>query len=173
MNTEKVSKILKSQDAKTYNLVEHYNNHLLEQYKIYLSSAENISNRRQSSNTFFVTLNTTLISLITYINLGATENQNYYWAVSLIGIIISFMWYRIIRSYKDINTAKFKVINEIEKELPISPYKAEWELLGRGNDSKVYLPFTKIEAYIPWAFSLLHFIVLTGSILPIIYSWLC
>jgi hypothetical protein len=40
------------------------------------------------------------------------------------------MWYRLVRSYKDLNSAKFKVIHEIEKSLPISPYDAEWEAVG-------------------------------------------
>ena len=74
----------------------------------------------------------------------------------LAGIAISYMWYRLIRSYRDLNSAKFKVIHQIEKKLPLSPFDAEWEAVGRGENSSLYLPFTHIEIGIPWVFLVLH-----------------
>jgi len=37
--------------------------HLLEQYKLYIEMADRISSRRQSANSFFLSLNTTLVAL--------------------------------------------------------------------------------------------------------------
>jgi hypothetical protein len=79
--------------------------------------------------------------------------------VAIAGIAISYMWYRLVRSYKDLNTAKFKVIHEIESQLPIAPYDAEWEAVGRGKAPELYLPFTHVEIYVPWVFIILHAIV--------------
>ena len=62
------------------------------------------------------------------------------------------------------NSGKFKVVHEIEKELPLSPYDAEWEALGRGNDPKLYLPFTRIEIWVPGIFGALHGIVFLLSV---------
>lgn len=164
MNSEQINqKLYGNGAAMRYEPTHNYNSHLLEQYKLYLVSAENISNRRQTANAFFVTVNTTLISLISYLNLGATTPTKLYWVVSLAGIAISYMWYRLVRSYKDLNSAKFKVVHEIEKSLPICPYDAEWEAVGRGENSKLYLPFTHIEVYVPWIFLLLHTLVLLIS----------
>ncbi len=42
-----------------------------------------------------------------------------YRIVSLAGILLCYAWYRLVRSYKDINSGKFKVVHEIEKELLI------------------------------------------------------
>jgi len=140
-----------------------YQDHLLEQYKVFLDSTDRISSRRQTANSFFVSINTALIALIGYIQLGSTSTAKFFWLISLAGIAISYMWYRLIRSYKDLNAAKFKVIHEIEKKLPIRPYDAEWEYVGRGENSKLYLPFTHIEIMIPWIFILLHFITFLRS----------
>lgn len=63
-----------------------------------------------------------------------------------------FTWYRLLRSYKDLNSAKFKVIHEIEAQLPLAPYDMEWEKVGKGQNSKLYLPFTHVEVLIPWVF---------------------
>lgn len=137
---------------------EKYADHLLKQYTVYFGSAERISDRRQTANSFFLTVNTGLIALVGYIQLGTANSAKLYWMVSLAGIALSFMWYRLIRSYHDLNTAKFKVIHEIEMELPLAPFDAEWEAVGRGDNPKLYLPFTHIEVGIPWVFLLLHLV---------------
>ena len=41
-----------------------YKSHYLEQYKIYLEGIEKISDRRQSANNFFLTINTILVSIL-------------------------------------------------------------------------------------------------------------
>ena len=40
----------------------------------------------------------------------------------------------------------------MEQHLPLAPYDAEWEAVGRGEDSKLYKPFTHVEMVIPWYF---------------------
>ena len=174
MNSEEINrKLYANGNIENYASNESYHAHLLEQYKIYQTSAENISNRRQAANAFFVTINTTLVSLVSYINFGVSNSTKFYWLLSIAGLAISYMWYRLVRSYKDLNSAKFKVIYEIEKSLPISPYDAEWEALGRGENSKLYSPFTHIEIYVPWVFAFLHFVVLVMSVYPLVKAWLC
>lgn len=142
---------------------QNYKAHLLEQYKLYVEMADRISSRRQSANSFFLSVNTAIIALISYINLGYKNSSNFYWLVSLAGMALCFTWYRLVRSYKDLNTAKFKVIHEMEAKLPVAPYDLEWEKVGKGKDSKLYLPFTHIEICIPWVFFVIHtFVLLNG-----------
>jgi len=129
--------------------------HRMEQYKLYLEMADRISSRRQTANSYFLTLNTVLLSLVSYLSLG-TEQKKWYWLVAIAGIVLSYMWYRLIRSYKNLNSAKFKVIHEIEAKLPMAPYDAEWEAIGRGKAPELYLPFTHVEIYVPWVFITLH-----------------
>ena len=140
---------------------ENYEAHSLEIYKLYVQMADNISVRRQSANSFFLAVNTAIIGVVGYV--GGTSGK-WNWIISLAGMVLCYAWYRLIRSYKDINSGKFKVVHEIEKELPLSPYEAEWEALGRGKDPKLYLPFTHIEIWVPWIFGALHAIVLLLSI---------
>lgn len=156
-------KLFTEVSSDSYQDTDKYNDHLLEQYKMYYESAEKISSKRQTANSFFVTINTTLIALVSYLSMGDENSGGYYWVVAVAGIAISYMWYRLIRSYKDLNSAKFKVIHEIEKKLPLSPFDAEWEAVGRGIDPKLYLPFTHIEVIIPWIFLFLHLVVFFQS----------
>lgn len=139
-----------------YQNSDKYQDHLLEQYKVYLESTDRISSRRQNANSFFVTINTALIALVSYMHLGSATSTKYYWLVALAGMAISYMWYRLIRSYRDLNYAKFKIIHQIEKKLPLNLFDTEWEVVGSGKKSSTYLPFTHIEIGIPWIFFVLH-----------------
>jgi hypothetical protein len=145
--------------------------HLLDQYKLYVEMADRISSRRQSANSYFLTVNTALLSFVGYIT--TKDTSDYLWLLGAVGIALSYLWYRLIRSYRDLNTAKFTVVHAIEKRLPLSPYDAEWEVMGRGKDPKRYKPFTHIETGVPWVFMVLHAFVLLRT-LPwqTIRSWL-
>ena len=63
-----------------------------------------------------------------------------------------YLWFRIVVSYKGLNSGKFKVIHAIEARLPLALYDTEWEMLGRGKSKKIYWPFTHIELLVPWIF---------------------
>ncbi len=139
-----------------------YHDHYLELYKMYVVTAEKISDRRQSNNSFFLTLNTAIIAVVSYLQLGKETGKSIelYWLISLSGIIVCYAWHRLIKSYKQLNSGKFKIVNLIEKNLPIAPYDAEWEALGRGRNHQLFIPFNKIETIVPWLFMGIHIAVL-------------
>ncbi len=140
-----------------------YTEHFLEQYKLFVESTDRISNRRLSANSFFLTINTVIVGLVGYVNLGDKEIGNLFFLISIAGIILNFTWYRMIRSYYSLNSGKFKVIHEIEKNLPLALFYAEWKVVGNGKDSKKHLPFTKVEKNIPWVFLVIHLLVFIYS----------
>lgn len=67
-------------------------------------------------------------------------------------------------SYSNLNTAKWLVIHQIEKRLPISPYEAEWEAMGRGKNPALYKPITHIELGVPYVFMALHMVVFIKTV---------
>lgn len=147
-----------------------YVEHLLEQYKIYINSAEKISDRRQKTNEFFLTLNSALVALLGFIVTKMSENKLDFLFIlsSLAGTTICYLWYRMVLSYKGLNSGKFKVIHAIEKRLPLALYDTEWEVLERGKTKSVYWPFTHIELWVPWIFVSIYFILF----LSVLYQYL-
>ncbi len=140
------------------NYGESYKEHLFDQYKLYVESIEKTSDRRQSANSYFLTINTALISIIglsTQIEFFQ-ESKWVYILLSAIGVIISIIFWFLIRSYKQLNTGKFKVLHQIEERLPIALYENEWKILGEGKDNSKYFPFSHIELYIPIVFGLIY-----------------
>jgi hypothetical protein len=64
-------------------------------------------------------------------------------------------WHRIITSYRDLNTVKFKVIHELEREMPAALYDYEWQKAEEGR-GKAYHPLTHLERWVPVVFMLLY-----------------
>ena len=143
-------------------------NQILEYYKLCIAAAEQISDRRQNANSFFLTINTVLISFVSYSSIEELTINWSFFAVSLSGIAICFMWRRLIISYKDLNSAKFKVILALEEKLPVKAYAAEWISLGEGKDPLIHKPFSKLESHVPLVFIFLHICVVTLHILTLL-----
>ena len=130
---------------------------LLEQYKLYVQSAENVSARRVQSSRYLLTLNAALVALYGFQSAGFGQS---YWAlvVPVVGIPVSLLWYLIIKSHADLNRVKFQVIHEFERHLPAAMYQYEWRLAEDGK-GKSYRAVTKIERWIPILFAVLHVIL--------------
>ncbi|TRY31960.1 hypothetical protein FM019_09000 [Aliiglaciecola sp. M165] len=132
---------------------------LLEQYKIYVGTAEAVSHRRQVANSFFITLNATILTLLSFVHKQFETGLVTLFIMSFIGIIVSLLWYRLICSYRDLNTAKFKVIHELEQFFPAQPFDVEWVILRKQKPKGEYLVFTTLERLIPLVFLVLHIAV--------------
>ena len=69
------------------------------------------------------------------------------------GIFVCVLWFLLIGNYKQLNSAKFDIINEIEKELPTRPFSDEW---GKLKLNRKYVEGTKLERCLPIMFISLY-----------------
>lgn len=140
---------------------EKYQDHLFEQYKLYIEMADRLSERRILANTFFLTLHTLIIGITgySYNNLLLLEHK-WILVLPLVAVLsLCYAWRRMLISYKQLNTAKFAVIGEYENLLPTHPFvETEWKALGYGKDPKLYKPLTDVESWIPFVFAALYII---------------
>ena len=138
---------------------------LLEQYKLYVQSAENVSARRVASSRYLLTLNSAIVAL--YGLQSASFGETYLTLlIPLIGIPVSILWNLMIRSHANLNTVKFKIIHEMEQQLPAAVYSYEWKLAEEGRGSS-YRAVTTIERWIPALFGALHAILAVVIVLEI------
>ena len=131
-----------------------YHQHLFEQYKLYVDSADHISQRRTTANSFFLTVNA---SLVTLYGLASHLKASTAWhlLVPAAGILVCVAWFSLVENYRRLNSVKFDVIHTLEKKLPAALYKCEWKLLEKGK-GRVYQPVTHIEQWIPAVFAVLY-----------------
>ena len=130
---------------------------LLEQYKLYVQSAENVSARRVASGRYLLTISAALVALYGIQSAGFGQN---YWTlvIPVMGILVSILWCRIIQSHADLNALKFKLIHELEQHLPAALYTYEWQLAEEGK-GRTYRAVTTIERWLPILFAALHVVM--------------
>lgn len=154
----------------SYSTDDNYQSAVLEQYKLCVEMADRVSSRRNLANTFFLTVNSAVGA--TFVGLSGSGHLTAvsFWS-TLVGVVILLAecaaWFVIVRSYRQLNSAKYAVIGAFEERLPAYAYsRAEWRALGEGQDWRRYMPLSHVEQWVPIIFAttyLLVFIALTTS----------
>ena len=135
---------------------------LLEQYKAFLQTSEDLVSRRQNVNSFYISVNSSLVAIFSFIS--ALEMEPLYKLstsviLTMVGIILSVSWIKTLISYGDLNSSKMKIISCIEKQLPASLYDAEWAALSDKLNKRKYVSFTNNEKNIPLLFIVIYICV--------------
>jgi hypothetical protein len=109
----------------------------LELYKLAVEMADRVSARRALANTFFLTLNSALLAVIGLVPpadsvraLAAGSGDRFGLVLlTVAGLLLSLTWWTLLRSYRQLNQAKFMVINAMEERLPAALFSDEWRFL--------------------------------------------
>ena len=135
-----------------------YDSTLLEQYRLYVEMADRVSARRGLTNSFFLTLNTGIVGVIAALKHVPDGSQQWWLVIPLVAILGQcYAWFYLVRSYRLINGAKYRVVGALEERLPASPFwRAEWWEMGQGRDRARYWPLSHIEQWIPALFALTY-----------------
>jgi len=134
------------------------NSNTLDLYKLMIDSSEKLIQRRQITNTFFITIIGVLISIAGFLFQSQTIDSNTIFVLygfSAIGLLLCKSWHNLIDNYGKLNSAKFKVILRLEQQLGSMIYSAEWIALGKGLRHQKYKSFTSTEKHVPIYFSVL------------------
>jgi len=128
---------------------------LLEAYKLCVEEARENTKNRNDANNRFVTILTALVAGM----IGASQFIGDYIVAAVILIVaISLIWILHIRTYKALNSAKFKVIGMIEEKLNfgIRPFDEEWKILKK---RKTYWGVSGIETVLAIVFIIVSIVV--------------
>ena len=169
MTKENDQSLFRFNDRNYPNYQATFINNLLEQYKLCVLAADNVSARRETSNRYLITLNTAIIAL--YGLLSATSTNPYLLSIlALLGVVASILSLAIIKSHKRLNEAKWDVIIELEKHMPAAAFKHEWKLLTGEGGERRYRIVSNLEGTIYWTFMAMHILIpmTIGLILPIL-----
>ena len=143
--------------SRSYDSVRNgYQQAILAQYEVYVEMADRTSQRRSLTNTFFLTLNAALVTVVTTF-LPARSIDPGWLIFPLLALLVQCAsWFLLIRSYRMLNSSKYKVIHEFEKRLPASPWQAEWNTLITGAGVARYWRLTRLEQWTPAVFAAIY-----------------
>ncbi len=136
-------------------------------YTLHAELADRVSQRREGANRLFAALLTgLLVSGVALLRLGngeagATAGTVFF---SVAGMLLSSAWFVVIRSYRQLNTGKFRTLQELEELLPYRFFEREWKLLGEGRDRSRYWKLTVAETVLPVGFGILFLAVLVFAL---------
>jgi hypothetical protein len=139
----------------------------LELYKTAVEMADRVSARRGAANSFFLAVQTTFVTVLA---LGGPGLVRSWWAslaVTLAGMALSTAWWLQLKSYRDLNTAKFAVINKLEERLPVKIFTDEWASLRTDpvpSWRKRYAELGLSERQVPVVFAILHAFLFFGRL---------
>ena len=136
----------------------------LEIYKLMVEMADRVSQRRQTANSFYLSVDTLLVSGSAYIGATAPNLKNAM-IITAAGVATSLLWVRGIESYRSLNNAKFVVIQGIEQRLCEKPYTDEWARIDPALHDKKHRPFHSTERFVPFLFMAV-FVIEGISLLP-------
>ena len=168
VSVEELSTVIKSYDLGDYGLfnaspTELNQEALLEQYKLFLQTSEDLVNRRQNVNSFYISISSALVAIMGILfalDFGQKARLIIGMVFCIIGIILSISWSKILSCYGNLNSSKMKIISSIEKQLPLSLFDAEWAALSDKLNKKKYISFTESEQVIPRLFGAVYFLVM-------------
>ncbi|WP_323772660.1 TIR domain-containing protein [Alcanivorax sp.] len=125
---------------------------LLEQYKIMVGSTEKVTDQRMRVNNLFFTVTSTILSVSLVVGksfefsvVGAIGML----ALSIMALVVTFLWEKLVRSYGKLNTGKFTVIDQIEKQLRTNMFEHEWNVLKQqvGYESNTETEATVVRRF--------------------------
>ena len=127
---------------------------LIEIYKLHAELADSISKQRYIANRFYMLILSGLAVLFSAF-LQRKNGVPLAWLMVGFGgfsMLLAAAWYIVIRSYRQLNSGKFKALHELEEKLTYPFFKREWDLLAEGREQKTYWRLTIVETFVPTIF---------------------
>ena len=127
---------------------------LLEIYKLHAELADSVSKQRGTANRFYMLVLSGLAVLFSALlqRKNGVPLDTLMVGFGAFGMLLAAAWYTVIRSYRQLNSGKFKALHELEEKLSYPFFKREWDLLKEGTERKTYWQLTIVETFVPIIF---------------------
>ena len=146
----------------------------LKQYEMFVETSEELVKRKQTVNSFYITLNSLIVSVIlaaftlsgeiTILGSSLLPATVIACLASAVGGIVCYSWCSILQSYADLNGSKMKIISYIETHLAYNLYDTEWQLVSKKMGNKKYKSFSVKEKFIAKLFAALYGLLFVAGI---------
>ncbi|MEV0764250.1 hypothetical protein [Nocardia sp. NPDC050435] len=140
---------------------------VLDLYKLAVEMADRVSARRGTANSFFLSVQTAFVAVLGLADPRLTKSLWASVAVAVAGLALSATWWLQLKSYRDLNRAKFEVINKIEEELPVRVFSDEWAALRRDPVRSWRARYAELgvsERRVPFVFMAVHVLLFVGRL---------
>lgn len=121
-----------------------------EQYKIFIESAEKMSEKRINQNNIYLTFSLALLSFVSVSKL----DKIFFYIICILGILISMVWFVTIDNYSKRNKVKYQIINEYENNNKLKWFNEENKRIS------ILTNLTLLEKTLPITFIIIYLIII-------------
>jgi hypothetical protein len=141
---------------------ESFQGHLLEQYKLYVESAQKVTDRRILTGNYLLTVNS---FLLTVFGVASSQHLGSIWLaiIPVAGLLVSFTWYSLVVFYRNLGASKYKIIHQLEGLLPVTPFRSEWRS-SHDEKGRRHTGVTHLERVIPLIFAAIYIALLAYTL---------
>ncbi len=125
----------------------------IEQYKMFVESAEKNSEKRINQNNIYLTFS---LALFSFVSITELDKLSFY-ILCMLGIIISIIWLLTIDNYSKRNKVKFDIINEYENKNDLNWFVEEQKRI------LVLTNLSFLEKLLPIAFIVIYLIIMLSA----------
>lgn len=158
MTTEVVEKTEKEESEKT--------EIILEEYKLFVQMMDSNSNRRNQVNRFYLTVVASSYFVFPLVLKNGITNYYFLAWIGILGVVLCMVWFLTLYEYRTLNWAKFKVISDLEKRLPVQSYDLEYKYLKE----KKYIVLSKFEQSVTIVLSIPYLILFFYALHKILFG---
>ena len=139
----------------------------MEIYKLHAELADRVSQRREGANRLYVSL---LVGLVVFLaallrfGVGDTSQTLVLVVVGVFGVLLSISWFFVIRSYRQLNTEKFRVLTALEQHLVYQFFENEWDPKSEERKTSRYFQLTRVDPSLPAIFGVLFAALITYAV---------
>jgi hypothetical protein len=170
--------------------------HSFDEFKLYYESTEKVTDRRLDTNRWNYSICIAMLVAVATITNWSLPNTRLIWVglaadvlLCLMAILFCALWIGQIRDFKNLNNAKFSVLNEMAPTVDFDtanpgaitsfcPFDKEWKKLGElsalqevARSNLVALKSSNIEYFIPKAFATLYGAILIALVVLVVINW--
>ena len=125
----------------------------IEQYKMFVESAEKNSEKRINQNNIYLTFS---LALFSFVSITELDKLSFY-ILCMLGIIISIIWLLTIDNYSKRNKVKFDIINKEENKNDLNWFVEEQKRI------LVLTNLSFLEKLLPIAFIVIYLIIMLSA----------
>ena len=143
---------------------------ILEQYRIYSEAKEAFITRNFQTNRFYFVLSLILF-LLMYVFSALTPSVAPLIVGTVIGMSICVMWWLNLDNYQFLIKIKYsKVLEEMEKSLPASPYFDEYKASNAAKKDKKAIVFSDFQKLLTIILFCTNFVIFSNYVILLIQN---
>lgn len=140
-------------------------------YREYNQSMEKFKQHNFTTNRYYITILAVILLIILYANQAfGASSLVFSFIFSFFGLCISIMWLINQDNYSQLIKIKLgKVLEEMEKELPLKPYTIEHEAIIEYQKNKKFYSYDQLQNFMAFTVALIFTIIFFSKITPFFY----